>query len=79
MNIHEHNAEYTKSVIPQLIAIDNELDQLIEKEISLSPFVSSNFADMPLYNLSQWHESHIIDYGRLISQALPKELRYLIP
>lgn len=69
MNSHEINAEYTKSVIPKLEAIDMELAMVIETKV----------VDMKLYNLSKWHKDHLIDYARLEASALPKNLHYLIP
>ena len=67
MNIHEKNAEYTRSVIPKLEAIDKQLGEMVDWKRE----------NMELYNLSQWHEDHLIDYARLEFSALPKNLRYL--
>lgn len=69
MNIHELNAEYTKSIIPQLEAIDKEFEIMVK----------TGEGDSILYNLSKWHEDYFIDYGRLLTCALPKNLQYLVP
>ena len=69
MNAHEQNAEYTKSVIPQLEAIDKEFESMVK----------TGGGDSILYNLSEWHKDYFIDYGRLLTCALPKKLQYLVP
>ena len=68
MNLQEQ-VEYTKSVIPKLKAIDSEFDMMIKNGEGHSI----------LYNLSEWHKDHFIDYGQLLTCALPKNLQYLVP
>ena len=68
MNSHELNAEYTKSVIPQLEAIDKQLGEVVES--------GEGFPD--LLNLASWHEDYFIDHSRLEYYTVPENLRYLI-
>jgi|TARA_B110000908_G_C10253513_1_gene453751 hypothetical protein len=65
----ELDAEYTKSVISKLEEINKELGNCIE----------SGEVNLELFNLSKWHEDHLIDYTRLVHCALPNHLQYLIP